>query len=113
MLWEATFLIWIQEHLRSEALTEIIVPFTHLGDSGMLFIVMGILLLCIPKTRRIGLTVLTALLGVDITDTVVEDPADIDDLLNKEENIIVADATDSVENVQKTIRKIVEEKLGL
>lgn len=35
------------------------------------------------------------------------------DLLDKEENIIVADATDSVENVQKTIRKIVEEKLGL
>lgn len=73
MLWEETFLLWIQEYLRSEFLTEFFVPFTHLGDSGMLFIVMGILLLCIPKTRKIGLAVLTALLiGALITNVTLK-----------------------------------------
>lgn len=35
------------------------------------------------------------------------------DLLNVEENIIVVDAKDSLDDVQKSIRKIVEEELGL
>ena len=73
MPWEATALLWIQTHLRSETLTRIFVPFTHLGDSGMLFIVFGVLLFCIPKTRKVGLGILTALLiGALITNVTLK-----------------------------------------
>ena len=73
MLWETVFLLWIQEHLRSEVLTGILAPFTHLGDGGMVFIALGIVFLCIPKTRRIGLVILTALIiGALITNVTLK-----------------------------------------
>lgn len=61
MVWEAVILLWIQEHLRRESLDPLIRAFTHLGDSGALFIALGLVLMCIPKTRRLGAAVLTAL----------------------------------------------------
>ena len=73
MAWEATFLLWIQEYIRNEALTGILAPFTHLGDGGMAFIVLGIVFLCIPRTRRIGLAILTALIiGALITNVTLK-----------------------------------------
>ena len=70
---EASILLWIQEHLRGEFLDQIFSAYTHLGDSGLLFIVLGIGLLCFPKTRRAGLTVLTALLiGALITNVTLK-----------------------------------------
>lgn len=50
--------------------------------------------------------VLTALLGVDITDTVVEDPADIDDLLNKENDYEWDYIDDSVLELQNAEPKV-------
>ena len=74
MLWEAAFLLWIQTNFRSAVLTRLFfVPFTHLGDGGMLFILLGIVLFCIPRTRRVGLCVLTALLiGALITNVTLK-----------------------------------------
>lgn len=53
-LWEAQLLAWI-ELLRGPILDPIILFFTHLGDSGLLFIALTLLLLIFPKTRKIGL----------------------------------------------------------
>ena len=58
---EAAIILWIQENLRGfmDPFWKII---THLGDDGILWIALGIILLCFKKTRPIGFTVLTSLL---------------------------------------------------
>ena len=58
---EASIILWIQENLRG-ALDGLWVFITHLGDDGILWIAMGILLLFFKKTRPIGFTVLLSLL---------------------------------------------------
>ena len=70
---EASVLLWIQENLRGEVLNRAFSAFTHLGDHGLLFIVLGLLLLVIPRARKVGLTVLTALLiGALITNVTLK-----------------------------------------
>lgn len=54
-------LLWFQEVLRNPVTDPIISVFTHLGDSGILFIVLTALLLCFPKTRRAGFAAACAL----------------------------------------------------
>ena len=48
-------LLWIQTFLRQDWLSPAVKGFTHLGDSGMLWIALCLVLLLFPKTRRIGL----------------------------------------------------------
>ena len=60
-LWEAHILAWI-ESLRGPVLTPAVRFFTHLGDSGLLFIVLTLFLLAFPKTRKVGLATALALL---------------------------------------------------
>lgn len=55
-------LLWIQEWVRSGLLTPLVVFYTHLGDSGMLWIALSALLLCFKKTRKAGVVSLLALL---------------------------------------------------
>ena len=59
---EATIILWIQENLRGDIMNKIWVFITHLGDEGLLWIAMGIVLLFWKKTRPIGITVLLSLL---------------------------------------------------
>lgn len=54
-------LLWFQEVLRNPVTDPIISVFTHLGDSGILFIVLTALLLCFPKTRQAGFAAACAL----------------------------------------------------
>lgn len=58
---EASIILWIQENLRGP-LDEVVKFITHLGDAGILWIAMGIVLLFFKKTRPIGFTVLISLL---------------------------------------------------
>lgn len=51
---EWPILLWIQTTLRNPVTDPLISIFTHLGDSGLLFIALTVLLLCHPKTRRAG-----------------------------------------------------------
>lgn len=51
---ETGILMWIQENLRCAFLNPIVTFITHLGDTGVFWIVLTILLLCIKKTRRLG-----------------------------------------------------------
>lgn len=53
---------WIQLHLRNAFLDVVMPLITLLGDHGIFFIVMGILLLCFRRSRRCGFFLLLALL---------------------------------------------------
>lgn len=73
MSWEGAFLLWVQESVRCDGLDSALTAFTHLGDSGLLFIVIAIGLLCFPATRRAGCVALTALaIGALCTNVVLK-----------------------------------------
>ncbi len=57
---EASIILWIQENLRG-VMDGFWVFITHLGDGGMLWIALGIILLFWKKTRPIGVTILISL----------------------------------------------------
>ena len=54
-------LLWIQENLRG-ALDPLVCWYTHLGDHGLLWIVLTAALLLFPRTRRAGVVSAIALL---------------------------------------------------
>lgn len=60
---DGQILLWIQEYLRFPVLTEFFTKFTRLGDFGLIWIILGLLLLISKKTRRAGVLVLASLLG--------------------------------------------------
>ena len=51
---EADFLIFLQEFIRNDILDPIMIAITHTGDKGILFIAATLILILIPKTRRLG-----------------------------------------------------------
>lgn len=53
---------WIQNTVRCDGLDHFFAAFTALGNKGLLFILIGIVLLCIPRYRKWGVCVLSALL---------------------------------------------------
>jgi undecaprenyl-diphosphatase len=55
MGWDAGFLLYIQEYIRSDYLNPIMKVLTHSGDKGILLIVLILALLFIPRTRAIGI----------------------------------------------------------
>lgn len=60
---EAQIILWIQENLRIGGIGDKLWIFiTHLGDAGILWVALGLILLFRKKTRLIGFTVLLALL---------------------------------------------------
>ena len=56
-IWDGQILLFIQEHLRMEALNPIVIAITNLGNTGIVWIVLSIVLLFPKKTRRAGLDV--------------------------------------------------------
>lgn len=59
---EQNILLWIQDNLRSDILTPFFKFVTTLGNTGAIWIVLSVLLLCLKKTRKIGITSATSLL---------------------------------------------------
>ena len=55
-------LVWIAEHLRCGLLDPLMKLYTQLGNTGMLFIVLGIALLFFKQTRKAGFSALCAML---------------------------------------------------
>ena len=51
----------IQNNFRSDILDEVMPFITHLGDGGILWIVLGVIMLLFGKTRRLGVLVLLSL----------------------------------------------------
>lgn len=58
---DGNILLWIQEHIRHEFLTPIVVFITTLGNSGIIWILLCLLLLLPKKTRNIGIMGVIAL----------------------------------------------------
>ncbi|MDO4803395.1 MAG: phosphatase PAP2 family protein [Lachnospiraceae bacterium] len=61
---DGQMLLWIQDHLRNPFLDKLMTFYTRLGDYGLVFIAIVLILLIIPSTRRIGYM---AALGLIIT----------------------------------------------
>ena len=62
MIMELQILNYIQEHFRTVWGDQIMTFITHLGDHGLIWICLGIVLLFFKKTRKAGFTLLIALL---------------------------------------------------
>lgn len=58
---EQQLLNWIQSTLRTGWLDGVMAFVSTLGDAGAVWIALALVLLCLPKTRRAGLTVAAAL----------------------------------------------------
>ena len=66
-------LLWIQDFLRCALLDPIMIVYTQLGNAGILWIVLSVVLLCIPKTRKAGfVSLLAMLLGLLCTNVVLK-----------------------------------------
>ncbi len=64
---------WIAGHLRSGVVTPILSFYTQLGNHGLLFIVLSLLLLCFKSTRRGGAAAGTGmLLGLFVTNLTIK-----------------------------------------
>lgn len=59
---EAGMVLWIQENLRADVLTPIVRFITSLGDEGIFWIALTVLLLIFRKTRRAGMCCALALI---------------------------------------------------
>lgn len=55
-------LLWIQDTLRCAFLDPVLTVYTRLGNAGLLWIVLSLVMLCFPKTRRAGFVSLVAML---------------------------------------------------
>ena len=52
---DGQILLWIQEYLRTPFMDALMSRFTVLGDHGMMWILLTLVLLIIPKTRKVGI----------------------------------------------------------
>lgn len=55
-------LLWIQENLRTDWLTPVMLLITKLGNTGFIWIVLSLVMLCFRKTRLAGLAGIGSLL---------------------------------------------------
>jgi membrane-associated phospholipid phosphatase len=60
---DGSILMFIQEYIRNPILTPIFTFITHLGDGGMIWILISTLLLIFKQTRKVGLMSICALIG--------------------------------------------------
>lgn len=65
------FLIFIQEHIRNPICDPIFTGITHLGDGGIFWIILTVVLLCFKKTRRAGVYSACALIGSLIVNNMI------------------------------------------
>lgn len=71
--WDSGILLWIQDSLRTGFLTPVMNVITHLGDKGILWILLTIALLIVRKTRRLGvLCAFSMFLGLFVTNLVIK-----------------------------------------
>ncbi len=62
--WELNILYWIREHLTCPFLDWLMPPLSALSAHGEIWILLAAVLMCIPKTRRAGVTMgVTLLMG--------------------------------------------------
>ena len=73
LLWKYDFeiLFFIKDHIRNGFL-DVVVPFyTNLGDDGIIWIAVGLVMLVLKKTRKCGIMVLAALLVMLVLNNII------------------------------------------
>lgn len=68
---DSGILLWIQEHFRNPVFDSFFKSITHLGDAGIFWILLTIILLCFKKTRKAGIYSACALLGSVLINNVI------------------------------------------
>lgn len=72
MTWEFQFLYWLQEQ-RTGWLDWLMPKITALGNTGIFWVLLGIALVCMVRTRRMGLSMLVSIvIGVVIGNLVLK-----------------------------------------
>lgn len=70
---DETALVWIAEHLRCAVLDPVMKLYTQLGNAGLLFIGLALVMLCFKQTRRAGWAALCAmLLGLIVVNLTIK-----------------------------------------
>lgn len=64
-------LLWIQEYLRNPVLTPILKVITTLGNVGAIWILLTLLILMMPKTRKVGCMMAAALFGTLLINNIL------------------------------------------
>ncbi len=68
---DGSILLFIQEHIRCDALTPVMKLASRLGDGGMIWILIALVLLVIPKTRRCGFDMALCLVIASVVNNLV------------------------------------------
>ena len=68
---DGNILLFIQEYLRNPIMTPAVKFITTLGNGGGIWIALTLLLLIIPKTRKVGWMMMTALLGTLLVNNII------------------------------------------
>ena len=68
---DGNILLWIQDNLRCDFLTPIVKGITYLGNVGIIWILACIVLLIIPKTRKLGIVCSCSLAAAYIVDNII------------------------------------------
>ncbi|MBO6008444.1 MAG: phosphatase PAP2 family protein, partial [Lachnospiraceae bacterium] len=74
MPWDGQFLIWLQENVRNDVLTPIMKLITHLGDKGIFWILIAVVMLFFKKTRPLGIMAGIALVFSVLINNVIIKP---------------------------------------
>ncbi len=73
MMGEGSVLLWLQNSIRTPWLDALFSFYTKLGDAGLVFLLASLVLLLLPKTRKMGLCTLLALgIGALCTNVILK-----------------------------------------
>lgn len=61
MQWEENILLWVQKKVRTPVLTRVMQVITHTTDKGVIWILIGLGMMCFSQTRRDGFLCLLAI----------------------------------------------------
>lgn len=68
---DGQILLWIQDNLRFDFLTPVLIAITNLGNAGIFWILLTVVLLCMKKTRKVGCMSAVALLMTLLVDNIL------------------------------------------
>ena len=70
---DSSILLWIQNNVRSDFLTPIMKVITHLGDKGIFWIAVTLILLYLRKTRKLGVRCMVSMvIGLVVTNLIIK-----------------------------------------
>ena len=73
---DGEILLWIQQYLRSDILTPVMKAVTFLGNGGWFWILCTVVLLAVPKTRKVGYAAaLSMIFGALVTNVLLKNLA--------------------------------------